>query len=349
MKNTRIVAVLYAFIAALFYAFSTPFSKILLREVPEVMMASFLYLGAGVGVGIMYSFYWRKEEKGMRLEKKDLPYVIGMVVLDILAPIFLLFGIKNGPASSASLLGNFEIVATSLIALLFFKEKVSGKLWTAIGLITLSSFILSFEKGESFSFTPSSILVLLATLSWGLENNYTRSISNKSSYEIVTIKGIFSGLGSLVIALACGERIPEVKFILMAVALGFVSYGLSIFTYVRAQNVLGAAKTSAYYAVAPFVGSFLGFLLVGEKLTLKYAISLPFMIAGTLFVLSDTLIVKHRHLHTHTITHTHDGYTHTHVLEHDHSHLHLGDTGEHAHSLSFFMDSREHKAQHMVQ
>ena len=265
-----------------------------------------------------------------------------MVVLDILAPIFLLFGIKNGPASSASLLGNFEIVATSLIALLFFKEKVSGKLWTAIGLITLSSFILSFEKGESFRFTPSSILVLLATLSWGLENNCTRSISNKSSYEIVTIKGIFSGLGSLVIALTLGEKIPEVKFILMAMALGFVSYGLSIFTYVRAQNLLGAAKTSSYYAVAPFVGSFLGFVLVGEKLTLKYAISLPFMIAGTLFVLSDTLIVKHRHLHTHTITHTH-------VLEHDHSHLHLGDTGEHAHSLSFFMDSREHKAQHMVQ
>ena len=73
MKNTRIVAVLYAFIAALFYAFSTPFSKILLREVPEVMMASFLYLGAGVGVGIMYSFHWRKEEKGMRLEKRIFP------------------------------------------------------------------------------------------------------------------------------------------------------------------------------------------------------------------------------------------------------------------------------------
>ena len=139
------------------------------------------------------------------------------------------------------------------------------------------------------------------------------------------------------------------KFILIAMALGFVSYGLSIFMYVRAQNTLGAAKTSAYYAVAPFVGSFLGFLMVGEKLSLKYAIALPFMIAGTLFVLSDTLIVKHRHLHTHTITHTHDGYTHTHVLEHDHGHFHMGNTEEHTHRSSSFMDSREHKAQHMVQ
>lgn len=349
MKNAKLFAVLYALIAAVFYAFSTPFSKLLLKEVPEVMMASFLYLGAGIGVRIMYSFQWKKEETGMRLEKKDLPYVIAMVVLDILAPIFLIFGIKNGPASNASLLGNFEIVATSLIALLFFKEKISGKLWTAIGLITLSSFILSFERGESFRFTASSILVLLATLSWGLENNCTRSISNKSSYEIVTLKGIFSGLGSLLIAYTVGEKLPEVKFILMTMVLGFVSYGRSIFMYVRAQNVLGAAKTSAYYAVAPFVGSFLGFILVGEKLSLEYAISLPIMIAGTIFVLSDTLMVKHRHLHTHTITHTHDGYTHTHVIEHSHSHLHIGDSEEHVHKSSSFLNSREHKAQHMAQ
>lgn len=349
MKNAKFIAVLYALVAAVFYAFSTPFSKLLLREVPEVMMASFLYLGAGVGMGIMYSFHLRKEDKGMRLGKKALPYTIGMIVLDIAAPIFLIIGIKNGQASNASLLGNFEIVATSLIALLFFKEKVSKKLWTAICLITLSSFILSFEAGESFKFTGSSILVLLATFSWGLENNCTRSISNKSSYEIVMVKGIFSGLGSLLISLTVGEKFPEMKFILMTMILGFVSYGLSIFMYVRAQNILGAAKTSAYYAVAPFIGSFMGFILIGEKLSLKYAISLSIMAAGTVFVLSDTLLVNHRHLHTHTITHTHDGYTHTHILEHEHRHLHMGDTEIHTHRFSDFMDSMEHKAQHKAQ
>lgn len=156
-------------------------------------------------------------------------------------------------------------------------------------------------------------------------------------------------MGSLLIAYTVGEKLPEVKFILMTMVLGFVSYGRSIFMYVRAQNVLGAAKTSAYYAVAPFVGSFLGFILVREKLSLEYAISLPIMIAGTIFVLSDTLMVKHRHLHTHTITHTHDGYTHTHVIEHSHSHLHIGDSEEHVHKSSSFLNSREHKAQHMAQ
>ena len=86
-----------------------------------------------------------KGEKGERLDRNDLPYVIGMIVLDIAAPIFLMIGISYGTSANASLLGNFEIVATTVIALCIFKEKVSGRLWCAIFLITLSSILLSFE------------------------------------------------------------------------------------------------------------------------------------------------------------------------------------------------------------
>ena len=185
MRSTRIMATLSALSAAVFYALNTPFSKLLLSESSPAMMASFLYLGAGIGVGIMYSFHYKKEDRKERLNRSDLPYTLGMIALDIAAPIFLMLGIKNGTASNASLLGNFEIVATTMIALFFFGEKVSGKLWTAIGLITLSSIILSFESVEGFRFSRGSLLVVLATCCWGLENNCTRSISNKSSYEII--------------------------------------------------------------------------------------------------------------------------------------------------------------------
>lgn len=102
-------------------------------NVPPTFLAAFLYLGAGVGVGMMYLFHIKKEDKSERLTKQDLLYTVGMILLDIVAPIFLMIGIKMGTASNASLLGNFEIVATTLIALLLFKEKVSGKLWIAIG------------------------------------------------------------------------------------------------------------------------------------------------------------------------------------------------------------------------
>ena len=145
LKDKKLRAVIYAVLAAVFYAINTPISKLLLDHVPSVFMASFLYFGAGIGVGTMYLFN-RNRVKEEKLEKKDLPYTLGMIILDIAAPIFLMIGIRLGHASDASLLGNFEIVATAMIALLLFKEKVSRKLWMAIALITVSSIILSVDR-----------------------------------------------------------------------------------------------------------------------------------------------------------------------------------------------------------
>ena len=315
-------AVFYAIAAAVFYALNVPCSKLLLDRIAPTYMASFLYLGAGAGVGIMYLFHHKNEAPEERLEKKDLPYTVGMVLLDIIAPILLMLGVKLGTSANASLLGNFEIVATTVIALVIFREAVSKRLWAAIGLITLSSILLSFEGGGSLRFSYGSLFVLLATVCWGFENNCTRKISSKSTYDIVVLKGIFSGIGSFVIALIKMEILPQIQYVLLALLLGFVAYGLSIFLYVRAQNVLGAAKTSSYYAIAPFVGAFLSFLLLKEELTGTYLIALAVMIAGTALVAQDTLIRHHIHGHQHSFTHTHDGSTHTHTVTHSHDHRH---------------------------
>ena len=126
-NKTKTGAVLIALMAAVFYAINTPFSKVLLNHVSSTLMATFLYIGAGVGVVIMYLFHIKNEEKSERLTKKDLPYTIGMIVLDIAAPIFLMIGISMGTASNASLLGNFEIVATTLITY-FYPEVTVEKM-----------------------------------------------------------------------------------------------------------------------------------------------------------------------------------------------------------------------------
>lgn len=282
-------AVFYALAAAVFYALNVPCSKILLSVVPPVCMAGLLYIGAGIGVGILYLFKFKKENRTERLSKSDLPYTVAMVVLDIVAPILLMVGVKRGSSANASLLGNFEIVATTLIALVVFKESVSGRLWTAIVFITLSSVILSFEGGGTFDFSVGSLFVLCATACWGLENNCTRRLSQKSTYQIVMIKGLCSGTGSLIVSLILKEPLFNFAYIPPVLALGFVAYGLSIFTYIRAQKTLGAAKTSAFYAVAPFIGTFLAFILLHEKLSLQYLIALFIMIIGTSFVVADTL------------------------------------------------------------
>ena len=241
MNRKNCVAALSAILAAVFYAINIPASKILLGSIEPVMMAAVLYLGAGIGVGIIYMARKNRETaQNSSLNRSDLPYVLGMILLDIAAPICLMYGLGATTAANASLLNNFEIAATAVIALVIFKEAVSVRLWAGIALITISSMILSFEDMSSLQFSWGSAFVLLAAVCWGFENNCTRKISSKNTYQIIMLKGIFSGLGSFTIAMITGEPLPDIGLVLIVLALGFVSYGLSIFFYIRAQSRLGA-------------------------------------------------------------------------------------------------------------
>ncbi len=276
----KIRAITYALLAAVFYAVNVPLSKILLDHVGPTTMAALLYLGAGLGIGLLSLLRRGDRQRSEKLDRKDLPYVLGMIVLDIAAPIFLMLGISIGSSANASLLGNFEIVATTLIALFVFGEAVTGRLWAAIGLITLSSIMLSFEGAGSFSFSYGSLFVLLATVCWGLENNCTRQIADRDPMQIVTIKGFGSGLGALAIAFAIGEHLPHPQHLAIILLLGYVAYGLSIYFYTYAQRAIGAAKTSTYYALAPFIGALLSIIMLGEPITPIFVIASAIMAAG---------------------------------------------------------------------
>ncbi len=290
MNRKQKISILWAILAAVLYAGSAPVSKLLLQHIPPTIMASLLYLGAGIGMSMLRFFRLKfsRTYKEQKLSKKETPYTLGMIILDIAAPILLMIGLTKTTSANASLLNNFEIVSTSLIALLFFHETIHKKLWIAIGLITLSSMLLSFVDSSSFSFSAGSLSVILACLCWGLENNCTRMLSSKDPMQIVVIKGFGSGFGSFVIALLIGEQLVNVKYMLLALIIGFLSYGLSIFFYVYAQRELGAVITSTYYACAPFIGVILSCIFLKETPSITFTIAFLFMLAGTYFVSSDS-------------------------------------------------------------
>jgi len=287
MKKGIILAVL----AASLYAVNAPLSKLLLEHLPPTLMAGFLYLGAGLGMGVIALLRMGKKEQTdrevSRFTKAELPYTVAMVVLDIAAPVCLMVGLRSTTSAGASLLNNFEIVATALIALMIFRERISPRLWCGILFVTLSCVLLSLEDLSSLRFSYGSLFILLACVCWGLENNCTRKLSHKDPLWIVLLKGIFSGGGSVVIGLAVGEKMGKLWVILAVLGVGFVAYGLSIFFYVYAQRLLGAARTSAYYAVAPFIGVLLSLLIFGELPGGSYYIALICMAVGAWLCAKD--------------------------------------------------------------
>ena len=296
MKGTMKVGILLAILAAALYAINSPLSKILLDYMPPTLMAGFLYIGAGIGMLIIAIFRKCRKNKvtEAKLTKKELPFTVAMIVLDIAAPICLLFGLNSTTAANASLLNNFEIVATAIIALVVFKEKISLRLWFGILFITLSCGLLSFEDISSFQFSYGSLFILLACVCWGIENNCTRKISSKDPLQIVLLKGIFSGLGSIITGLILGERITVLWSVFAVLGVGFVAYGLSIFFYVYAQRILGAARTSAYYAVAPFIGTLLSLAIFQELPHYTYFIALGLMVIGAWLSSQDKTLFKRK-------------------------------------------------------
>lgn len=336
-KIMKRLPIFYAILAAACYGISAPVAKILLEEMSPTFMASMLYLGAGFGMIVVNMFRKRQSnEKEARITKNELPYTIAMVVLDIAAPIFLMLGLTMTTSATVSLLNNFEIVATAIIALAVFKEAVGKRMWLAIACITVSSVILSVEDYRHLTFSLGAVFVLLACVCWGVENNCTNRLSLKNPLQIVIIKGIGSGFGAFLISMFSGGVTTNVLHILIALLLGFVAYGMSIYFYILAQRNLGAARTSAFYAFAPFIGVGLSFAIFREMPTLSFLVALAVMMIGAYLAAFEKHVHKHTHRELeHEHRHSHGDGHHEHESfvggEHSHIHTHLPQTHEHAH------------------
>lgn len=339
MNKTSVVQ---AFAAAVLFGSSAPIAKLLLGQIEPIPLAAFLYLGSGLGLLLYRSIRRIDKSSGIeaRLSKDDFPWLIGAILAGgVAAPIVLLFGLRSTPAATASLLLNFEGVATTVIAALVFREAIGRQVWGAIVFITSASILLSLNPDGEWGISLGAAGVLGACILWGLDNNLTRNISAKDPLEIVTVKGIGAGSFSLLMALALHYPLPGVTAILGAMVLGFLSYGFSIVLFILAMRGLGAARTSAFFGTAPFVGGLLSIILFREFPGVLFIASLPVMVAGAVLLFIERH--EHGHLHNsleHEHRHRHEDEHHNHHHEVEvalvngfHSHVHTHEVIEHSH------------------
>jgi drug/metabolite transporter (DMT)-like permease len=342
MFRNTVTPVLQAFLAALLFGASAPVSKLLLGEIEPIPLAAFLYLGSGIGLFVFQIFQRSNQSENSEapVTRSDLGWLAGAIVAGgVVAPILLLFSLRATPGATASLLLNFESVATTLVAALAFKEAVSRRAWMAITVITAGSILLSLTPNDEWGISWGAIGVLAACVFWGIDNNFTRNICAKNPVSIVMVKGLVAGSFSLFLALILGNQIPGWSIIIRAMLLGSLSYGLSITLFIHAMRGLGAARTSALFSTAPLAGVGLSFLLLQESVIPVFLIALPLMMVGAI------LLVHEEHDHNHI----HEAIVHEHWHRHDegHHHQHHGLEVERAHSHEHKHDQHEHAHQHM--
>ena len=325
------IGILYAIAAAALFGASTPLSKVLVGQVPPILLAGLLYLGSGVGLFLVRVARSRKDASEASIPREQWPWLAGAVLFGgALGPVLLMLGLQSTSASTSSLLLNLEGVFTALLAWFVFRENFDRRIALGMVAIVAGGLALSWQPGAGLSFSTGAWLVIAACACWGVDNNLTQKVSSSDPFQIAAIKGLVAGSVNLSIALALGARLPSPQVLAGALVVGFFGYGLSLACFVLALRHIGTARTGAYFSLAPFVGALASLLLLREGVASTFWIAAGLMGLGVWLHLSE----KHEHRHLHEpLEHSH---RHVHDEHHQHAHPPGVDpraphTHEHAH------------------
>ena len=290
-----------------------PAAKLLLGSMSPWLLAGLLYLGSGVGLALARQF---RRTESVRLARGEVKWLaIAVATGGVVGPVLLMVGLSRMPASAASLLLNAEAVFTALLAWFVFHENFDRRIALGMALIVIGALVLSWPGDNVFGSALPALAVLGACFLWGIDNNLTRKIALTDATFIAMIKGIVAGVVNVMIAWTLGATFPSFQIFVAACAVGFFSFGASLVLFVVALRHLGAARTGAYFSIAPFAGAMISFVLLGETVTVTL------VLAGLLMGAGVWLHLTERHDHAHA----HDALEHTHEHVHDEHHQHEHD------------------------
>lgn len=327
---------LWCLLAAFLFGASTPAAKVLLDTIPPITLAGLLYLGAALAV---LPFSPRGGSAALRRDRANLGRLLGAVVLGgAVAPVLLLVGLSGAPAASVALWLNLEVVITALLARAFFREHLGARGLLAVGAAFVAGALL--VAPSHFGSFRAGVVVGLACLCWGVDNNLTALIDGFTPAQYTLAKGFMAGVMNVSLGLALTAAGYDWRLILAALALGAFSYGLSLVLYVAGAQQMGAARSQMLFAASPFVGAILSWAVLGEPVQPLQIVAALVMAAGVAVVLS----AQHGHVHAHedtihTHSHRHDDGHHEHAhagqpahVRHTHPHAHEALTHVHPHA-----------------
>lgn len=325
--------------AAVLFGSSAPFAKLLLPGCTPVVLAALLYGGAAVALTVARLMRPGARSAEARLRGKDAPVLAAVILTGgILGPVLMLLGLQRVSGVAGALLLNLEAPFTMIVAVLAFGEHMGRRAILAAALIVGGGTALSWSAGSVSADLPGTGFLAAACFCWAVDNNLTQRLSVRDPISIVQIKAIGAAVGNLALAAVIAEPlVPRAVLVAGALALGALSYGVSILLDVYALRLVGAAREAAYFATAPFLGALLAVPLLGETIAVQEVVAALLMALGVILLVRD----RHEHHHVHTpLVHEHvhahdDHHRHTHGDGIDardpHSHVHEHEPIEHSH------------------
>jgi len=306
-----------ALAAALLFGASTPLAKLLVGDVPPLLLAGLLYLGSGLGLGALLVLRRSRRQVAadeMRIPRAEWPWLLGAILFGgVVGPALLMWGLTSTEGATAALLLNVEGVLTAVLAWVVFRENADRQIVFGMLAIVAGGVLLSWQPGDAHV-SSGALLIVGACLAWAIDNNLTRKVSTNDAMLVACLKGLVAGGCNTSLALVSGSQWPAMPVVAGALAVGFLGYGLSLTLFVVGLRTLGTARTGAYFSVAPLCGVLISLVLW------PHAPDAMFWLAAALMASGVWLHVRERHEHEHTHTPLAHSHRHRHDAHHQHAH-----------------------------
>ena len=321
------IGVFRCLMAAALFGASTPAASVLAGDLPALVLAGLLYVGAAIAVTPSVIAH-RPTAESLRAGRR--PLAVAVVFGGALGPVLLVAGLSRTSAATASLLLNFELIATIVVAAALFREHLGTRLLAAVVLVGGAGVVLVWQPGATID--PGGLLIVGACLCWGLDNSVTARIDQLSPEQVTFAKGLVAGGANLALGVALASSLDlGLRQVAAALAVGALGYGASITLWVKGARDLGAARGQVIFAAAPFIGAAAAWVVLGDSVTIAQLVAVPLAAGG----IALSLRSAHEHPHTHT------------PLVHDHEHRH--DDGHHTHSHAEQVSGRHsHRHEHQA-
>ena len=211
--------------------------------------------------------------QSFRINRRDIPSLILLAFLYLMSAVFLFWGYKFMASGIATTLHFMYPVLTTLIMMLFFREKKS--IWRFLAIILAVSGVFFLSQGDdSGNITITGILiVLLSALGYAL---YLVTVSQ---LKVGQMKGLRLN--------ATGDIQPIGNWHIAGnlMMLAIIPTVISNLALVRAVKCIGSTLTSVLGAMEPVTAVCVGIFMFGEPFTSSIGLGIALIITAVTVII----------------------------------------------------------------
>ena len=228
--------------------------------------------------------------QSFRINRRDIPSLVLLAFLYLMSAVFLFWGYKFMASGIATTLHFMYPVLTTLVMMLFFKEKKSGWRIAAIASAVIGVYFLSGGNTETGSFSFFGLfIVLLSALGYAL---YLVTMSQLKigrmkglllTFYVFLFGGIFLFIGTSSISHL--QPIREWHTAGNLILLALIPTVVSNLALVRAVKSIGSTLTSVLGAMEPVTAVCVGIFLFGEAFTTSIGVGIALIIVAVMVII----------------------------------------------------------------